>query len=233
MGYYIYKHLNSDMEVIYIGQTKNMNMRQGTHTHFECIHKILFIEVETKEIMDLYEKFYISKYKPMFNKKDKDCNYTKYLVDLEYDFKEYKKQHKDKIINDMLYPETFSIIKIILKSSELEIPKLSTELREKLHITIRTMSKNIKRYISRNDNSSVEIFRLKMLYRMLRIINYGGIRDFKVDLESPPRLKGIKEINYNFNFGIPIKMYYYKENIFYVGKFRIVATKDEMEEIFI
>ena len=83
MSYYIYKHLDLEGKVVYVGQTKDMDSRQGKHSHSEYVDKILFIEVETREIMDLYEKFYISKYNPKYNIKSKSCNYTKYLIDLE------------------------------------------------------------------------------------------------------------------------------------------------------
>ena len=231
MSYYIYKHLDLEGKVVYVGQTKDMDSRQGKHSHSEYVDKILFIEVETREIMDLYEKFYISKYNPKYNIKSKSCNYTKYLIDLEHEFIEYKKQYKEPKSYDYLYPEVFPIIRTILKSSELSKPSLTLEDDDKLHITVRTLSKNIKGYISRNDDGSLKITRLRLLYRILRIINYGSLHQFKVDLDYKPHYNHIKEIKYDFGFGIPIKLYHYKDNIFYVGKLRIVATDKEKEQL--
>ena len=101
MGYYIYKHLNKENEVIYVGQTKDMDDRQGSHKNSSDwakeIKRIEFTEVSDSMIMDIYEKYYISKLTPKYNKKDIDCKYSDFFVSMkELEFKEYIKQKKGK-----------------------------------------------------------------------------------------------------------------------------------------
>lgn len=94
MGYYIYKHLNSDMEVIYVGQSKNIKNRTNEHKSTSSwnkeIYKIVYAEVSDKMLMNLYEKYYISKHLPKYNTKDTKCEYSRFFTSLEeLHFEEY------------------------------------------------------------------------------------------------------------------------------------------------
>ena len=96
MSYYIYKHINDKDEVIYIGQTTDIHTRQSTHKNIsnwkDEIFKIEYCEVYDKYIMDIMERYYISKYKPKYNLEHIDCDYSYYFkVIKELDFKEYVK----------------------------------------------------------------------------------------------------------------------------------------------
>ena len=79
MGFYIYKHYDENNNIIYIGQTKNMEQRQNKHKRNskwkDSIFKITYSKIYDGLLMNLYEKYYISKYTPINNKKDIDCNY--------------------------------------------------------------------------------------------------------------------------------------------------------------
>ena len=95
MSYYIYKHLDKNNKTIYIGQTINMESRQSAHknsSEWRCnIHKIEYAEVTDNLLMDIYERYYISKYNPMNNKEYIDCQYDRFFTNLEeLNFKEYK-----------------------------------------------------------------------------------------------------------------------------------------------
>lgn len=92
--YAVYKHLNKEGEVIYVGQTKNMNSRQVGHKSSspwkDDICKIEYSEVSDKVLMDTYEKLYISKFEPRNNKRDIDCKYSVFFTSLkDLEFKEY------------------------------------------------------------------------------------------------------------------------------------------------
>lgn len=99
MGYYIYKHLNLDNEVIYVGLTINIHSRQSEHKSSSSwsdeIHKIEYAEVGDNLLMEIYEKYYISKHLPKYNKKDVDCKYSRFFKNMdELEFKEYVKINK-------------------------------------------------------------------------------------------------------------------------------------------
>ena len=106
MGYYIYKHLNSDMEVIYVGLTTDILTRQSAHkstSHWKDeIYKVEYTEVSDDMLMEIYEKYYIDKYLPKYNTKDIDCKYSRFFKNMEeLEFKEYigfrLKKHKKEI----------------------------------------------------------------------------------------------------------------------------------------
>ena len=105
MSYYIYKHYNSDNQIVYVGQTKNLEKRQGEHflnsKWKNEIHRIEYVEVTDKMLMDLYEKYYIDKDSPKYNKKDVDCQYTRFFNNLEeLNFKEFSKEDiKETLLN--------------------------------------------------------------------------------------------------------------------------------------
>jgi hypothetical protein len=110
MSYYIYKHINDKDEVIYIGQTINLKERQDNHSSNSIwkddIHKVEYAEVTDSLLMDIYEKYYISKYNPKYNKKDQDCKYDKFFVNLkDLEFKEYIKikSKRTKVSNRVSY----------------------------------------------------------------------------------------------------------------------------------
>ena len=58
MSYYIYKHINKDNQVVYVGQTINMDSRQSAHKNSSewknDIHKIEYAEVTDNLLMDIY-----------------------------------------------------------------------------------------------------------------------------------------------------------------------------------
>ena len=84
MSYYIYKHLDNNNNIIYVGQTINIESRQSDHkTHSEWkneISKIEYAEVTDKLLMDIYERYYISKYNPINNKKILIVNMINFLL---------------------------------------------------------------------------------------------------------------------------------------------------------
>jgi hypothetical protein len=71
--YYVYKFLDANDNVLYVGKTtKKLKYRLSGHYHLpkDCYTKISSIEYCTlfsKIDMDLYELYYINKYKPQYN----------------------------------------------------------------------------------------------------------------------------------------------------------------------
>lgn len=68
----VYRFLNKNNEVIYIGKAKDLKNRLNGHTHLpkECYEervKVEFVNFETEDDMDFAERYYIPKYKPKYN----------------------------------------------------------------------------------------------------------------------------------------------------------------------
>lgn len=77
----LYRFLDKDNNVIYIGKTSNLEARieqhfsKYGHLPKECydnVRKIEFIKINNKTDMGIEELYYINKYQPIFNTKDKN-----------------------------------------------------------------------------------------------------------------------------------------------------------------
>lgn len=94
MSYYIYKHLDKNNDILYIGQTINIDRRQKEHTLQSSwatqINRVEYAEVTDGLLMDIYEKYYIDIYSPKYNLKDVECKYSNFFKNMkDLDFKEY------------------------------------------------------------------------------------------------------------------------------------------------
>lgn len=106
----VYRFINKDGEIIYIGKAKFINQRLNNHNHLseDCYKEIDIIEYctfETEYEMDLAERYYIPKIKPKYNTMLN--NNTLNISISEFDNKEWlvyrkpkkpKKSIKDKIV---------------------------------------------------------------------------------------------------------------------------------------
>lgn len=68
----VYRFLDDENEIIYIGKAKNLKTRLNNHEHLpeECYLervKTEFLLFETEDDMDFAERYYIPKYKPKYN----------------------------------------------------------------------------------------------------------------------------------------------------------------------
>ncbi len=102
---YVYRYLNINNEIIYVGKTLNMNNRQsqhfGSNGHLsqECyaeVNKVEYIKLPTKIDMDIKELYYINKWKPTYNIKDKQQEELELIIDESKDiwFPFYTKSEK-------------------------------------------------------------------------------------------------------------------------------------------
>lgn len=73
---YIYKFLNKENEVIYVGHTQNLNNRLKQHfgdsghldkAIYDEVEVVEYAEKESVNEVRIYELYYISKYKPKYN----------------------------------------------------------------------------------------------------------------------------------------------------------------------
>ena len=85
----IYRFLDSNNNIIYIGKSIHINERIRNHRHLvqECYDntsKIQYTTFDTQNDMDLAEIYLISKIKPKYNKIYKDNNVTIIIDELDY-----------------------------------------------------------------------------------------------------------------------------------------------------
>ena len=69
--YYIYKAIDVDGNVLYVGQTIDIDSRMKTHSSssdwWNKKKSILIAEIPNKTVMNIYEEYYINKLKPIYN----------------------------------------------------------------------------------------------------------------------------------------------------------------------
>lgn len=68
----VYRFLNQEGEIIYIGKAKNLKNRLYNHKHLpkDCYEEratVEYVAFETEDDMDFAERYYIPKYKPKYN----------------------------------------------------------------------------------------------------------------------------------------------------------------------
>lgn len=77
--YYVYRFLNSNEKIIYVGRTVNFNNRMKQHFGdsghlpkecYDSVRKIEYLELNHPIDMIIYELYYISKYRPKYNTND-------------------------------------------------------------------------------------------------------------------------------------------------------------------
>lgn len=84
-GYYVYRFLNKNYEVIYVGKSIHLIIRMNQHfsetSHLpnECyyeVNKVEYITLASEKEMDETEKYYISLWKPKYNIRDVNSKTT-------------------------------------------------------------------------------------------------------------------------------------------------------------
>lgn len=88
----IYRFLNENSEIIYVGKATDLKKRMKNHKHLpkECYEetsRIEFTNFKTKSDLDLAERYFISKFKPKYNTLLKDKELTMSIK--EFDFAEF------------------------------------------------------------------------------------------------------------------------------------------------
>ncbi|MDY2883457.1 MAG: GIY-YIG nuclease family protein [Romboutsia timonensis] len=110
----VYKFINNNDEINYIGKAINLNSRIVSHNHLpeECYNSTFVIEysefeTKTKDDIDILEKYFIAKYNPKYNEiyKNKDLTIgieeTKNIDWKLYDKNNFAIRNYLKFINDI------------------------------------------------------------------------------------------------------------------------------------
>ena len=70
----VYRFLNKDNEIIYIGKAKDLKSRLSGHRHlpldcYKHIYQVQYTTFEDENTLDFVECYFIQKYKPIYNSK--------------------------------------------------------------------------------------------------------------------------------------------------------------------
>lgn len=98
----VYRFVNNQGDIIYIGKAKCLKTRLSNHKHLpeECYlecDKIEFMMFDTEYDMDLAERYFIPRYKPKYNTDMKNNNISLHINDLE--IKMWKSYNKIEEVN--------------------------------------------------------------------------------------------------------------------------------------
>ena len=147
-GFYVYKHLNLEGEVIYVGRTINMDDRQWTHSwkakHKNEIESIEYATLNTKTAMMMYEFYYISKYNPKNNIQNKRGDSIEELEGLpELKFEVYTRPNKGRIFSECIQtgevpPKDYKNYMSIFHPDAFEDDELNEKQRKLLTYIINT-----------------------------------------------------------------------------------------------
>lgn len=82
----IYRFVNKNGEIIYIGKATNLKNRISSHNHldkscYDELEKIEYTCFPTEDIMDWAERYYIPKYKPKYNTVMKQRSFEGFYVE--------------------------------------------------------------------------------------------------------------------------------------------------------
>lgn len=114
MGFYNYRFLNKEKEIIYVGKTKQeLKTRirghlSAGHLPKECYEEVRvveYIEFETEADMDFMEIWFINEFKPKYNKKSLSDKRPKIKINEEFEwiyFKSINNSYIDEKINLMI-----------------------------------------------------------------------------------------------------------------------------------
>lgn len=121
---YVYRFINSDEKIIYVGKTNNLDRRYVQHFNkkghlpsecYNSVWKIEYIKTDTELNALLLETYYINKYRPQYNKLNKTYKATSTenvnLKDINSNWRTYR------VVNHTLSPRISSSRKLTLKEN--------------------------------------------------------------------------------------------------------------------
>lgn len=136
--FYVYRFKNEENEIIYVGKTKDLKQRIRTHFGkqghlpkecYEEVRKIEFLTFENESLMGIKELYYIAKFQPRYNSKDKSD--FLYLGDLEQGDKWEEYLHAKEFVNKVLTKRESELMEenAMLRQQIIDIRKIYERLR--------------------------------------------------------------------------------------------------------
>lgn len=175
--YTVYKHLDEDENILYIGKSKSLLYRQRQHKKnaewFEEVDSIEYCTFSSKSEMDLVEVYLINTLNPKYNKKDKrDDIFTSLKLDelnwLQFDMCEIEIRDSNKPIKEDTY-EDF-VLENIKSATHISLITENSRLE-----AIKSINYENKLVMTKNEN--IYNFKDLVLYSVSDLICQGGCID--------------------------------------------------------
>ena len=128
-GYIVYRYLNLNGEVIYVGKTDNLKRRFNEHKsedmYKEC-YKVEYIELDNPADIEIYETYYINKYKPKYNSsKVYNCKPSFFIPEQEWKLYYLNRRNDTRHSTEIKrYEEIFKDINNLKFNGELPMPRI-------------------------------------------------------------------------------------------------------------
>ena len=121
---YVYRFIDKDKKIIYVGKSNNLDRRYGQHFKkgghlpkecYNSVWKMEYIKVDSELNALLLETYYINKYRPKYNKLNKTYRATSTknvnLKEIKSDWKTYR------VVHPSLSPKDTEPKKLTLKQN--------------------------------------------------------------------------------------------------------------------
>lgn len=188
--YYIYKFLDENNEIIYVGKTRDINSRMSTHFgsngHLtaECynnVKKIMYFTCNSGADMDILERYYINKIKPKYNTVDTNLNlsfdfnldhnpkWVEYDLNIKYNIDKKETNHK--------VQEIYRYVSI-------------KELSDEIGITVQAIYKRLNNMNSKFKKEHIKYINNK---QMLDETIVKEIKSINIDSENIIEIENIKD----------------------------------------
>lgn len=137
--FYVYRFLNKNFEVIYVGRTVNIKKRMSQHFtkgHLpsECykqVARIDYLELETKADMNIVELYFIGKYRPEFNVRDNHSDTSLELNEDKYAWVKYETEKSRRWVEDSLAKSEVTWAREVITELEQHVRDLEFKLLRK------------------------------------------------------------------------------------------------------
>lgn len=169
---YVYRFLDENFKVIYIGKTTNIDSRMkqhfGNNGHLlnECYEKVCrvdYIELKTKLDMDIKELYYIGKLNPKYNSMNNGYEVTVEINEAEDSWATYTHRKSVKSLVELEYESE-------INKKEEKIKELENNLNE-MKNKFKKMSKEFLGYEQEVSRLKMKEENMKMAKSMLATIN--------------------------------------------------------------
>lgn len=183
----IYRFLNDNNEIIYIGKAKDLKNRLSSHNHLpqQCYDErveIEFVMFETEDEMDFAERYYIPKYKPKYNSVLADRSININIV--EFDNKKW------------ITLEEYNKIQMVKRLEEIEQEKIRKKNERKERTKKRKAEKEFQKAIieaKEKYNIEIDTNEIKELWQINEIIDQCKQKQLKAERERLRKLEKIEE----------------------------------------
>lgn len=166
-GFYVYKFLNEDNEIIYVGRAKDLERRIMSHmkggSHLNLVVKdvasVKYTSFNTEVEMEIFEKYLIAKHLPILNSSEKLSSEVSSNIKLEFknkieweDFEFHKTGETYESMGHYTYYDKDLDVQVKLKTSDLELEKNAIFVIRK---RLTALNSEVRYYIEIDDSDTI------------------------------------------------------------------------------